>query len=140
METNDPPKLTMSAQTITTTTTTTAAPEAAQPPQSLDFLVQIPDKPNSLPHRLSNLPAHLAYNKPHVEAGKLVLTGPTLASHPPAQPQGPLPMTGTVTIFKAGSEEEVWEMVRGNPFATEGVWDMERASVTPFRCAVRVAM
>lgn len=109
-----------------------------QPPK-YDWLVQIPDKPDALPLRMSNLADHLSYNKPHVDGGQLVFTGPTLAAQPKAADEVPQ-MTGTVTLFKARTEEEVWEMVRGNPFAKVGVWDMDHATVTPFRCAVRKGM
>lgn len=111
---------------------------SAQPLQ-YDWLVQLPDKPDALPLRMSHLTDHLSYNKPHIEGGQLVFTGPTLAAQPQAADEV-LQMTGTVTVFKAGTEAEVWEMVRGNPFAKVGVWDMNHATVTPFRCAVRKGM
>ncbi|KAL8784618.1 MAG: hypothetical protein Q9213_003873 [Squamulea squamosa] len=104
-----------------------------------DWLVQTPDLPNAQQARLSNLSAHLAYNQPHIEAGNLVLTGPTLASQPESADQIPA-MTGSVSLLKAGSEEEVWAIVRENPYAKVGVWDLDRATVTPFRCVVRVGM
>ncbi|KAK0516284.1 hypothetical protein JMJ35_000887 [Cladonia borealis] len=107
--------------------------------QQYDWLVQVPDKPNALQTRMSNLASHLSYNKPHIEAGKLVFTGPTLSSQPKSADEVPA-MTGTVTLFKAETEDEVWEMVKGNPFAEVGVWDLEKATVTPFRCAVRKAL
>ena len=107
--------------------------------QQYDWLVQIPDKPKALQNRMSNLSAHLNYNKPQIEAGKLVFTGPTLSSQPKSADEVPA-MTGSVTLFKASSEEEVWQMVRENPYAKAEVWYMERATVTPFRCAVRKGM
>ncbi len=88
---------------------------------------------------MSNLPAHLQYNQPYIDSGSLVFTGPTLASQPAGPDEVPA-MTGSVTLFKADSEDEVWEMVRGNPYAKCGVWDMEKATVTAFRCAVRKGM
>lgn len=109
-----------------------------QPPQ-YDWLVQIPDKPDALPLRMSNVREHLTYNKTHIEGGQLVFAGPTLACQPKAADEA-LQMTGTVTLFRAGSEAEVWEMIRGNPFAQVGVWDLDHATVTPFRCMVRQGM
>lgn len=104
-----------------------------------DWLVQIPDRPNAQQSRMTNLSAHLSHNKPQIAAGQLVLSGPTLAAQPRSAEELPA-MTGSVLLFKAGSEEEVWEMVKDNPYAKVGVWDMERAVITPFRCAVRTGM
>ena len=88
---------------------------------------------------MSNLSAHLNYNKAHIEGGSLVLTGPTLSSQPKSADEVPT-MTGSVMLFKAGSEDEVWQMVKENPYAKVGIWDVGRATVTPFRSAVRKAM
>ena len=104
-----------------------------------DWLVHIPDQPNTLQSRMSNLNAHLDYNKPQVAAGRLVMSGPTLALHPENAAETPA-MNGSVMVFRAGSEEEVWDIIKGNPYATTGVWDLERAAITPFKCAVRTGL
>ncbi|MCJ1473384.1 hypothetical protein MMC13_002035 [Lambiella insularis] len=104
-----------------------------------DYLVQIPDHPNAQQHRMRHLSAHLSYNKPQIAAGQLVLSGPTLAAHPKSADEVPA-MTGSVLLFRAGSEAEVWELVKENPYAKEGVWDVDGTVVTPFRCAVRTAL
>ena len=104
-----------------------------------DWLVQIPDYPNAQPHRISNLPAHLSYNKPLIVAGQMVLSGPTLSSQPKSADEVP-DMNGSVMLLKASGEEEVWEMIRENPYAKVGVWDLDRVQITPMRCAVRTGM
>ncbi|MCJ1378976.1 hypothetical protein MMC17_002075 [Xylographa soralifera] len=104
-----------------------------------DWLVQIPDHPNAQSDRMSNLSAHLNYNKPLIVAGQMVLSGPTLSAQPKSENEIPK-MTGSVMLLKTGSEEEVWEMVRENPYAKVRVWDLDKAVITPFRCAVRTAM
>lgn len=108
-------------------------------PAIYDYLVQIPDKPDAFASRMSHLTAHLDYNKPQIQADKLVLSGPTLA-HQPKDAEDKPAMTGSVLMFKAGSEEEVWEMVRGNPYSREGVWNLDQATITLFKCAVRKAL
>lgn len=107
--------------------------------QLYDWLVQLPDKPNVLPVRMEHLAAHLQHNKPNVEVGTIVLAGPTLSSHPKSADEG-LAMTGSVMLWRASSEEEVWRSLLEDPYAKEGVWDIERASITPYRCAVRKAL
>lgn len=101
-----------------------------------DYLVNIPDKPNAISGRMSHMSAHLEYNKPQAQADQLVLSGPMLDHEPKDAEDKPL-MTGSVMVFKASSVEEVWDMVKGNPYSTEGVWDLERATVTLFKCMLR---
>ncbi len=107
-----------------------------------DYLVQIPDHPSAHQNRTTHLSAHLNHSKPQIAAGQLVLSGPSLSSYP-GEGEGadgvPEP-TGSIMVLRAGSEEQVWEMIRGNPYATEGVWDLGRAAITRFRCAVRTAL
>lgn len=88
---------------------------------------------------MSNLPAHLSYNKPLIVAGQMVLSGPTLSSQPKSADEVP-DMNGSVMLLKASGEEEVWEMIRENPYAKVGVWDLDRVQITPMRCAVRTGM
>lgn len=107
--------------------------------QQYDWLVQIPDKPNALRTRLDNRPAHLSHNKPQIEAGKIVFGGPTLSRQRESEDEG-YEITGSVTLFRASSEEEVWDMVKADPYAKIGVWDLDRVVVTPFWCAVRIGM
>ena len=104
-----------------------------------DWLVQIPDLPDAHESRTSHLAAHLEYNKPQVVAGKMVLSGPTLASQP-ALAGAPPAITGSLMCFRTGSEAELWEILNANPYAQLGVWDMPKAVVTPFKCAVRTAL
>ena len=106
--------------------------------QLYDWLVQISDLPNALQKRMDNLQAHLSYNKPQIEAGTLVFSGPTLSSQPKSNEIPP--MTGTVMLLRASTEEEAWKLVKENPYATTGIWDMDKAVVTPFRCVVRKGM
>ena len=104
-----------------------------------DWLVQIPDKPSAQESRMSHLKAHLEYNKPQIAAGQLVMSGPTLAAQPKSADEIPT-VTGSVLLLRAGSEDEVLSMLRNNPYATEGVWDVDQAAITPFRCAVRTPL
>ena len=100
-----------------------------------DYLVHLPSKATTRPDlRMTHLSAHLAYNNSLVDAGKLLLSGPTLASHEVPE------ITGSSMMFKAASKDEVWELVKANPYAQEGVWDLDAAEVWAFRCIVRKGM
>lgn len=102
---------------------------------SNDFLVQIPDLPSKLPTRMAHIGAHLSHNKPLLEAGTLILSGPTLEGHPKTAAEG-LPITGSVLIFRTGTEGQVREMLAVDPLAKAGVWDMDGLTVTPYRCGL----
>ncbi|KAL4790350.1 hypothetical protein BDV19DRAFT_394121 [Aspergillus venezuelensis] len=103
-----------------------------------DWLVQIPISQDNLDAWAKTRDAHLAHLKPYVVDQTIVFAGPTLAQHPKSS-SDPLPITGSVMMFRAGSEQEVRDIVGKNPFVEAGVWDMQRASVQPFKCGVRTA-
>ena len=104
-----------------------------------EWLVQIPDHPDVLQSRMAHLSAHLSYNKTTVEAGQLVMVGPTLSEHPKSADQG-LPMNGSVMVLKVSSEDEVWQIIKENPFATTGIWNVDKAVVMPIKCVVRTPL
>ena len=49
-------------------------------------------------------------------------------------------MNGSVMLIKADTVEEVWEFLRSDEYTKQGAWDVEKATVVPFRCAVRTAL
>ena len=101
--------------------------------ESVEWLVQITDKPGVLQTRFLHGAEHMAYHKPNRDAGRLIFSGPTLKAHPTAG-SGPLEVTGSVLVFRlSGGEEDVREILRNDPLAKAGVWDLEGATVTPFK-------
>ncbi|KAI1402906.1 hypothetical protein F4819DRAFT_485212 [Hypoxylon fuscum] len=101
-----------------------------------DFLVQIPDKPDMLATRMSNVAAHMARNKGLIESGTIVMAGPTLAAHRKSADEG-LAITGSAQLIRAGSVEEVRAIIADDVYAKLGVWDLENTTITPYLCAVR---
>ncbi|KAI1410608.1 hypothetical protein F5Y13DRAFT_167522 [Hypoxylon sp. FL1857] len=101
-----------------------------------DFLVQIPDKPDVLATRVSNVQAHMAGLKGLVESGTIVMSGPTLVTHPKTANEG-LAINGSAWLVRANSEEEVRAIVANDIYAKLGVWDLDKVTVTPFKCAMR---
>jgi hypothetical protein len=58
-------------------------PFSTSPPSRMnEYLVTIPDHPNSLDKRLAARPKHLANLKPHIDSGKVVFGGAMLSRHP----------------------------------------------------------
>ncbi|KAK3360968.1 hypothetical protein B0T24DRAFT_725142 [Lasiosphaeria ovina] len=109
-----------------------------------DWLVQISDHRDAtgevseavLQARRDNFTVHAAHNKRHVEAGHVVVSGPLLASHDD-EPRRPV---GSVMVWSARSEAEVRAWLREDPYAQAGIWDLARATVTPYFCAVRAPL
>ena len=102
---------------------------------SYEYLVQIPDFPNSLDKRLAVRPQHLKDITPKLQAGKIVLGGAMLSKQPK---EGEAPdMTGSVMIIKADSEEEVRGMIENDVYTKGGAWDVENMKVWCFKTAVR---
>ncbi|RMZ75034.1 hypothetical protein DV737_g5508, partial [Chaetothyriales sp. CBS 132003] len=105
-----------------------------------EYLVTIPDHANTLQARLAARPAHLSNVQPSVEAGKVVMGGALLA-HQPKGEEGEVPqMIGSVMLVKADSEDEVREILRLDPYTKAGVWDVAKAEIRPFKCAIRTAI
>lgn len=49
-------------------------------------------------------------------------------------------MVGSVMLVKASSREEVVELLKNDEYTKQGAWDVEKATITPFKCAVRTAL
>lgn len=101
--------------------------------QENDFLVSLPDHAGILQTRIENRPLHLTHNKPNFESGKITFGGPMYHSQPKDTEDAMTKITGSIHLCKAASEKEVWEMIRCDPYAKLGVWDLDRAVVTPMK-------
>ncbi|KAJ5918167.1 hypothetical protein N7454_010542 [Penicillium verhagenii] len=109
-------------------------------PQENDFLVRLPDNPNVLQTRIENRSLHLTHNKPHFESGKVSFGGPIYSSQPTSLEDGMTKITGSIHLCKANTEEEVWEMIRSDPYAKLGVWNLKETVVTPMKVFVGTPM
>ncbi|KAI1644287.1 hypothetical protein F4815DRAFT_453057 [Daldinia loculata] len=101
-----------------------------------DFLVLLQDKPGMLQTRLNNVQAHIAHLKSLVESGTVVMSGPTLSSHPKTAGEE-LAVTGSSVLVRANSEEEVRAFINDDVYAKIGVWDLEKITIVPMKCVVR---
>ncbi|RMZ88068.1 hypothetical protein DV736_g4705, partial [Chaetothyriales sp. CBS 134916] len=105
-----------------------------------EYLVTIPDHANALQDRLAARATHLSNVQPSVVAGKVLMGGALLAQQPKGE-EGETPqMIGSVMLVKADSEDEVRAILRADPYTKAGVWDVAKAEIRPFRCAIRTAM
>lgn len=49
-------------------------------------------------------------------------------------------MTGSCMLIKANSQEEVEAIINADEYAKAGTWDIAKAQITAFKCAVRTAI
>ena len=77
------------------------------------------DAPDAREKRPPVRPAHLAHLDPLARAGRIRLAGPFLDR------------TGSLIVVEAASLAEVWALVAGDPYVTEGVFN--RVEVKPFQ-------
>jgi len=110
---------------------------SSAPPQT-EFIVHIPDFPGALEKRLAARPNHLSRIQPLVESGHVLFGGATLSKQPA---EGEVPdMTGSMLLVKANSEEEVRRLLETDAYTKGGVWDVEKATIWPFKSAIRTAL
>ncbi|KAL2852804.1 hypothetical protein BJY01DRAFT_244384 [Aspergillus pseudoustus] len=105
---------------------------------SKEFLAILPDKPGAQAKRLEVRPKHLEGVKPLVDAGKVVVGGAMFNNAHPAEGETPS-FKGSMLIYIADTEEQVWEIIKEDIYVKSGVWDLDAAQVIPFKSAVRVA-
>ncbi|PYH88626.1 hypothetical protein BO71DRAFT_391211 [Aspergillus ellipticus CBS 707.79] len=108
---------------------------ATAPAKKKEWLCILPDKPNVLEQRLKVRPIHVAGLKPLVEAGKMVVGGAMVDSHPEEGKQ--LSFKGSMIVVTGETVEEVNQLIQNDVYAKSGVWDLEKAQVIPYISAVR---
>ncbi|KAH0358622.1 hypothetical protein KCU89_g19500, partial [Aureobasidium melanogenum] len=52
----------------------------------------------------------------------------------------PLKINGSVMMAVASSKEEVLEKIKKDVYAGQGVWDMDKIQIFPFKSAIRSAL
>ncbi|RMJ26010.1 YCII domain-containing protein [Aspergillus sp. HF37] len=105
-----------------------------------EFLCIIPDYPGSVAKRMEVRPKHLEEIMPLVQDGSVVLGGGMFDAHPSEDASEPPSFNGSAMIVLAESAEHVRRVMAADVYARAGVWDVEKASVIPFKSAVREAL
>ncbi|HWH15574.1 MAG TPA: YciI family protein [Miltoncostaeaceae bacterium] len=72
------------------------------------------------------LEEHKAWIGRHTQAGRILLTARQV------------PLTGGLIIATGGSTDEMWEMIREDPFYTSGAAEYDVREFTPVRAAAGV--
>ncbi|KAM7218730.1 hypothetical protein V8F06_005884 [Rhypophila decipiens] len=107
-------------------------------PQKFEWLVIIPDFPGAKEKRLEVRPLHFAGLKPMLESGKFQMGGAILHDVPKDDQPSSLDFAGSTVIAVAESREEVLEILKGDVYVKEGVWDLSKVQMWPLKCAFRI--
>ncbi|ELQ42864.1 hypothetical protein OOU_Y34scaffold00192g50 [Pyricularia oryzae Y34] len=91
-------------------------------PRKYEWLVVIPDLPGVLDKRFIVRPQFI---------------GALLDEVPKDDDPASLKMSGSTLVAVASSREEIMEVLKADPYAKEGVWDLDKVQMWPFKCAFR---
>ncbi|KAF8860373.1 hypothetical protein BDZ45DRAFT_672670 [Acephala macrosclerotiorum] len=113
----------------------TGAFAASAPAKTSEWLVILADKPGVLERRLQIRPTH---SKNFVElhkSGFVSWAGPVFKDH--VEKGKTRPFIGSVMVVNAVDQEEVRSTLEKDIFVKEGIWDMARVQILPFKTIVR---
>nr|ANF07294.1 YCII-related domain protein [Paecilomyces fulvus] len=100
-----------------------------------ELLVIIPDKPNVLERRIAIRPKHSPnFVRLHNE-GYVSWAGPLFEKHVSGDVQRPF--KGSAMVVNEQNREGFIQKIASDVYVKEGIWDLERAQVIPFRTTMR---
>lgn len=101
-----------------------------------EWLVRIQDRPDTLQTRRANHQAHLEYLDSRVQEGRITMNSDSMQPQQPrSQDEGLEHTCGSVQVVKGATEEDVWEVLRADPYA-ENVWDLEKTVIAPMKVGI----
>lgn len=98
-----------------------------------EYLVVIPDYPNTNEQRAQARPTHIRDATPLIESGKIGYFGVTLTKHAEGTRSVAPTINGSVIVFRAESEASIREALRQDPYAQGGVWNVDEAQIWLFK-------
>lgn len=94
-----------------------------------EYLVILPDRPNSLPTRLAQHAPHFEAAKPDVASGFFKVAG-KIYEEPFVENQ-PHKIAGTFLIVRAPRREDVEKRLKEDLFYQHGVWNWDELQIYP---------
>ncbi|KAJ9156644.1 hypothetical protein NKR23_g936 [Pleurostoma richardsiae] len=110
---------------------------ASSSPRTYEWLVVVPDKPGTREARLKVRPDHFANMTKYVESGAWKMGGAVLEDMPEDDSVDSMKFAGSTLVVVAKSREEVLEMLNGDVYVKNGVWDMDKVMIWPAKIAFR---
>ncbi|KAK6518879.1 hypothetical protein TWF281_003570 [Arthrobotrys megalospora] len=103
-----------------------------------EWLVILPDKPDAVERRLAVRADHLKVANERAAAGIINFGGIMLHEH---IKEGETPkFKGSIMLFSVETKEEVLEIIKGDKYVENDVWDLEKMEILPFKTALRKAL
>lgn len=98
-----------------------------------DWLVEVPPSTSVAGYEKYH-EAHQQYLRQWADKRFLLFAGPRLASH--EEDTRDLKVLGSVLLFRVPAQEDVDTIIRADPYAESGVWDVRGITITPFWCII----
>ncbi|OAA67302.1 Dimeric alpha-beta barrel [Niveomyces insectorum RCEF 264] len=104
-----------------------------------EWLVVVPDVPNTLAKRLQVRPTHFANLETVKKTGNLKFGGAIL-DEAPSDPNDPtsFKFAGSTLILVAETRADVVAFLESDVYAKEGVWDVPKAQIWALKTAIRI--
>ncbi|KAF3934674.1 hypothetical protein ABW20_dc0104386 [Dactylellina cionopaga] len=103
-----------------------------------EWLVILPDHPDAVERRLEVRSKHLEAAGARAAAGVINFGGIMLHEH---LKEGEIPkFKGSIMMLKVETKEEVLEIIKGDKYVENNVWDLDKIEIYPFRTALRKAL
>ncbi|KAL3424441.1 hypothetical protein PVAG01_03722 [Phlyctema vagabunda] len=103
------------------------------PSGKFEWLVILPDHEGVLDHRMKVRPAHFEGLGPVIESG-LMKMGGALLEEVPKEGEA-MKINGSALVAVAANREEVLEIIKRDTYTKEGIWDMSKVQIYPFKAA-----
>ncbi|KAK6499610.1 hypothetical protein TWF481_009975 [Arthrobotrys musiformis] len=103
-----------------------------------EWLVILPDKPGAIERRLAVRGEHLRVATERAANGIINFGGVMLDEH---IKEGEVPkFKGSIMLISVETKEEVLEIIKGDKYVENDVWDLEKVEIIPFKTALRKAL
>lgn len=105
------------------------SPGVNAPVPQTEFLIVIPDFPDTAAARTKAKPGHIRDATPLIDSGIITYFGVTLSDADAVNG----PINGSAIVMKANNEAEVRAYLKDDEYTKLGVWDVEKAQIWRFR-------
>lgn len=100
-----------------------------------EYLIVVPDLPNSTSARVNAQPKHIKDAMPLIDAGKITYFGVTLTHQAIDSDvrEYKSRIDGSTIVMKAENEAEVRRFLEQDAYTKAAVWDVKQARIWPFK-------
>ncbi|KAL1895029.1 hypothetical protein Sste5346_005449 [Sporothrix stenoceras] len=105
---------------------------------SPEWLIQVPVLPGTVEKRIQLRSQHYADAKSLIESGFITFAGGILEN--PTTDGDNKDMTVTLFTVSVPTREEAKAILERDVYTKEGIWDVSKAEIFPFKTGIRAAM